>query len=198
MLSGMAGATLGIWVAHGEGNVKFLKDGALKAALADNLAPVRYVDDDNVPTTTYPFNPNGSPEGIAALTSPDGKCGFGCSAPSSDIIHSSAVKVPSGHHTCTLPLVAHLYRLWLADVARVCRACFVSCPFRPAPGDDAAPRAMCAAVAVAVDACHLEGKGVGGRALDEDVLQRQGLVRLECLAVLSMSERGHEMPEAGC
>lgn len=77
MLSGMAGATLGIWVAHGEGNVKFLKDGALKAALADNLAPVRYVDDDNVPTTTYPFNPNGSPEGIAALTSPDGKCGFG-------------------------------------------------------------------------------------------------------------------------
>ena len=53
MLSGMAGATLGIWVAHGEGNVKFLKDGALKAALKANLAPVRYVDDDNVPTTTY-------------------------------------------------------------------------------------------------------------------------------------------------
>ena len=29
------------------------------------LAPVRYVDDFNVPTEDYPMNPNGSPLGIA-------------------------------------------------------------------------------------------------------------------------------------
>ena len=33
----------------------------------------RYVDDDNNATVEYPYNPNGSPEGIAALCSPDGR-----------------------------------------------------------------------------------------------------------------------------
>lgn len=33
----------------------------------------RYVDDSNTPTEAYPFNPNGSPDGIAALCSEDGR-----------------------------------------------------------------------------------------------------------------------------
>ena len=33
----------------------------------------RYCDSDGQPTGQYPFNPNGSPEGIAALCSPDGR-----------------------------------------------------------------------------------------------------------------------------
>jgi phosphoribosylformylglycinamidine synthase len=37
------------------------------------LAPVRFVDDADEPTKAYPFNPNGSPQGIAALTSRDGR-----------------------------------------------------------------------------------------------------------------------------
>ena len=37
------------------------------------FAPVRYVDDDGNVTTTYPFNPNGSVNGIAALCTPDGR-----------------------------------------------------------------------------------------------------------------------------
>lgn len=36
-------------------------------------APLRYADDTNMPTETYPFNPNGSPHGIAALCSKDGR-----------------------------------------------------------------------------------------------------------------------------
>ena len=40
---------------------------------AKSLIPVRYVDDNGEPTTVYPFNPNGSPEGIAALCSQDGR-----------------------------------------------------------------------------------------------------------------------------
>ena len=37
----------------------------LDRAVSMGLAPVRYVDDFNVPTESYPMNPNGSPLGIA-------------------------------------------------------------------------------------------------------------------------------------
>lgn len=72
---------------------------------------------------------------------------------------------------------------WSVDVVLFAVPCMIGLRvFRPAPRDDAAPRAMRAAVAVAVDARQLEGEAVGGRALDEDVLQRQGLVRLDRLS----------------
>ena len=35
--------------------------------------PYSYVDDASDPTEAYPFNPNGSPDGIAALSSADGR-----------------------------------------------------------------------------------------------------------------------------
>jgi phosphoribosylformylglycinamidine synthase len=73
MLKGMAGATLGIWVAHGEGRAYFPDPEIQERVLADGLAPVRFVNDAGDPTTQYPLNPNGSPHGIAALTSPDGR-----------------------------------------------------------------------------------------------------------------------------
>jgi phosphoribosylformylglycinamidine synthase len=73
MLAGMAEATLGVWVAHGEGRASFPDQDVEKTVLAKGLAPVRFVDDDGQPTTTYPLNPNGSPHGIAALTSEDGR-----------------------------------------------------------------------------------------------------------------------------
>ena len=37
------------------------------------LAPLRYADDGGRPTGEYPFCPNGSPGGVAALCSPDGR-----------------------------------------------------------------------------------------------------------------------------
>ena len=73
MLKGMEGSTLGIWVAHGEGRAYFPKKDILKKIESQRLAPVRYVDDDGEITTAYPFNPNGSANGIAALCSPDGR-----------------------------------------------------------------------------------------------------------------------------
>ena len=73
MLQGMAEAILGVWVAHGEGRAFFPEPAIEEEVLARGLAPVRYVDDDGEPTTSYPLNPNGSPHGIAALTSPDGR-----------------------------------------------------------------------------------------------------------------------------
>ena len=73
MLKGMEGATLGVWVAHGEGRAHFPSQEIERKVLAQGLAPVRYVDDTGAATTAYPMNPNGSPHGIAALTSEDGR-----------------------------------------------------------------------------------------------------------------------------
>ena len=73
MFKNMAGASLGVWVAHGEGRAFFPRADVLDRVIAENLSPVRYVDDNNIPTEAYPFNPNGSPHGIAGLCSPDGR-----------------------------------------------------------------------------------------------------------------------------
>jgi phosphoribosylformylglycinamidine synthase len=73
MLKGMADSVLGVWVAHGEGQAYFPDEKIKTKVLADNLAPARYADDEGKPAGQYPFNPNGSPHGIAALCSPDGR-----------------------------------------------------------------------------------------------------------------------------
>ena len=58
-LKGMEGTVFGIWVAHGEG--RFVSN--------DTNIPIQYVDLDHNPTEKYPYNPNGSERGIAALSS---------------------------------------------------------------------------------------------------------------------------------
>ncbi|MEE9133055.1 MAG: phosphoribosylformylglycinamidine synthase [Gemmatimonadota bacterium] len=73
MLQGMEGSTLGIWVAHGEGRAYFPEVGLLERVEEEGLAPVRFVDDEGRISEAYPFNPNGSPHGIAGLCSPDGR-----------------------------------------------------------------------------------------------------------------------------
>ncbi|SHH75861.1 phosphoribosylformylglycinamidine synthase [Desulfofustis glycolicus] len=73
MFKGMADLVFGIHVDHGEGRLIF-PDPDLQATLVDqNLTPLVYVDDDGRPTERYPFNPNGSPAGLAGLCSPDGR-----------------------------------------------------------------------------------------------------------------------------
>ncbi|XP_032832973.1 phosphoribosylformylglycinamidine synthase [Petromyzon marinus] len=73
LLSGMGGSVLGVWVAHGEGRMAFSNEEQLERLIAGKLAPLRYVDDQGSPTESYPLNPNGSPRGVAALCSPDGR-----------------------------------------------------------------------------------------------------------------------------
>ncbi|HSW37523.1 MAG TPA: phosphoribosylformylglycinamidine synthase [Candidatus Saccharimonadales bacterium] len=70
---GMAGSYIPVPVAHGEGRAHFANDKAAKQALAQNLVPLQYVDNYQQITEKYPFNPNGSPQGITALTTPDGR-----------------------------------------------------------------------------------------------------------------------------
>jgi phosphoribosylformylglycinamidine synthase len=73
MLAGMVDSVLGIWVAHGEGRLYLPQETMLKKILDDQLAPLRFVDHRAEPTIWYPFNPNGSPLGITALCSKDGR-----------------------------------------------------------------------------------------------------------------------------
>jgi phosphoribosylformylglycinamidine synthase len=73
MLKGMEGSTLGVWVAHGEGRLYFPEREIMQEVIKRDLAPIRFVDDDGECTETYPLNPNGSPLGITALCSSDGR-----------------------------------------------------------------------------------------------------------------------------
>lgn len=73
MLKGMEDSQIGVWIAHAEGRAYFPDREILKAVLDKNLAPIRYVDDEGVITERYPFNPNGSPYGITALCTEDGR-----------------------------------------------------------------------------------------------------------------------------
>lgn len=65
----MAGMQAPIVVSHGEGYANFTKQGD-----SDNvISALRYVNNSGVITEAYPFNPNGSINGIAAVTTEDGR-----------------------------------------------------------------------------------------------------------------------------
>jgi len=68
-LSDMVGSKLPLVVAHGEGRADF--DSREQQAFA--LASLRYLGSDGKPATTYPYNPNGSPDGLTGFTTPDGR-----------------------------------------------------------------------------------------------------------------------------
>ncbi len=69
--SGMAGSSIPVALAHGEGYAEFENERQLDAA--DALTTLRFVDHRHVTTERYPYNPNGSPRGIAGLTTADGR-----------------------------------------------------------------------------------------------------------------------------
>jgi len=73
LLRGMEDSLLGVWIQHGEGRAHFPDESVLDEVLGQGLAPLRYADDEGRISESYPFNPNGSPGGIAALCSPDGR-----------------------------------------------------------------------------------------------------------------------------
>ena len=70
--AGMGGSVLPIPVAHGEGRADFGAADASKVVSA-GLVAMRYAAGRGEPATRYPGNPNGSPLGITALTSEDGR-----------------------------------------------------------------------------------------------------------------------------
>lgn len=73
LLDGMAGSHLPIAVAHGEGRAEFADAAARAACEASGTVTLRYLEHDLAVAERYPANPNGSPGGIAGLTSEDGR-----------------------------------------------------------------------------------------------------------------------------
>ncbi|MBP6008043.1 MAG: phosphoribosylformylglycinamidine synthase [Rhodoferax sp.] len=65
----MAGSRLPIAVAHGEGFANFKYRGNADKA----IAAMRFTDNVGSATEAYPFNPNGSPGGLTAVTTADGR-----------------------------------------------------------------------------------------------------------------------------
>lgn len=73
LLQGMVGSQMPIAVSHGEGRVE-VRDGAHLAQLeSKGLVALRFVDHFGNVTQNYPANPNGSPNGITAVTSESGR-----------------------------------------------------------------------------------------------------------------------------
>jgi phosphoribosylformylglycinamidine synthase len=73
LLTGMAGSLIPIAVAHGEGRAEFAADQQQTELVAAGQVAARFVDHSGQPTLHYPENPNGSPQGITAVTTPDGR-----------------------------------------------------------------------------------------------------------------------------
>ena len=69
LFTGMQGSRIPVAVAHGEGYADFSQRGDA----ATVLAAMRFVDHRGAATEGYPFNPNGSPGGLTAVTTADGR-----------------------------------------------------------------------------------------------------------------------------
>ena len=71
--AGMTGSVMPIAVSHGEGRVELRDAAHLSALQASGLVGLRFVDNRGIVTEQYPANPNGSPDGISAVTTTDGR-----------------------------------------------------------------------------------------------------------------------------
>ena len=71
LLSGMQGSRLPVVVSHGEGRIDLEAESQL-SRMRDLIA-LRFIDHAGEPTEIYPYNPNGSIQGITALSNEDGR-----------------------------------------------------------------------------------------------------------------------------
>ncbi len=73
LFQGMAGSLIPIAVAHGEGRAEFQPEFPPEKLAEKNQIAARFVNNRGEITEHYPENPNGSPEGITAMTTSDGR-----------------------------------------------------------------------------------------------------------------------------
>lgn len=72
-LQGMAGSHMPIAISHGEGRAEFSSQKAMDRLLSSNQVAMRFLNNQGQVASTYPANPNGSPEGITGVSSIDGR-----------------------------------------------------------------------------------------------------------------------------
>ena len=73
VLEGMVGSRMPIAVSHGEGFVEVRDQQHLQQLESHKLAALRFVNNHGEVTQQYPANPNGSPNGITAVTTTSGR-----------------------------------------------------------------------------------------------------------------------------
>jgi len=130
--AGMAGSRIPIAVAHGEGYADFSQRG--DAARVHRS--MRFVDNHGAPTEVYPFNPNGSPDGLTAVTTADGR--FTALMPHPErVFRNVQMSWTSGDKSAASPWVRMFgnARRWLAErsavAARSPPIAETSCTTRP-------------------------------------------------------------------
>ena len=69
----MHDSVLPVVVAHGEGRAEFGAGTSADVLLGQSLVTLQYVDNREKVTDLYPYNPNGSPLGIAGICNQDGR-----------------------------------------------------------------------------------------------------------------------------
>jgi phosphoribosylformylglycinamidine synthase len=92
----IAGSSLPIAVAHGEGRAVFDSPQDLESLEARGGVVVRYVDNELKQTERYPFNPNGSPNGIAGVQNKDGRVLAMMPHPERTVLAGTGSWVPEG------------------------------------------------------------------------------------------------------
>jgi phosphoribosylformylglycinamidine synthase len=99
-LHGMNGSTLPVVTAHGEGRAQFppsIASSATPETLeSEGLVSLRFIDNYGTPTEKYPFNPNGSPQGITGVRSKDGRVLALMPHPERTILREVASYIPAG------------------------------------------------------------------------------------------------------
>jgi phosphoribosylformylglycinamidine synthase len=99
-LHGMHGSMLPIVTAHGEGRASFpssyTSSSTPETLQNEGLVSLRYVDNYGTPTEKYPFNPNGSPQGITGVRSKDGRVLALMPHPERTILREVASYIPEG------------------------------------------------------------------------------------------------------
>jgi phosphoribosylformylglycinamidine synthase len=74
LFAGMHGSVLPIAVAHGEGYAEFSAQSAAAQLLTSDMAgALQFVDTTNASPSAIPYNPNGSPLGVAGICNADGR-----------------------------------------------------------------------------------------------------------------------------
>jgi phosphoribosylformylglycinamidine synthase len=73
LFRGMAGSVLPVVVAHGEGFAEFGAPSDPGKLEDQGRLTLQFVDNRDQPTERYPYNPNGSPSGVAGVCSDDGR-----------------------------------------------------------------------------------------------------------------------------
>jgi phosphoribosylformylglycinamidine synthase len=73
LLEGMHGSVLPVVVSHGEGFAEFGEHASAEKMMREGQVSLKFVDNREEPTERYPYNPNGSPLGVAGVSSADGR-----------------------------------------------------------------------------------------------------------------------------